>query len=75
MLLVACSEEVSTFDANVDKNGFSYEPVMGGAELTYTLPNDPEVLAINVRYKDAYGNDMLKTASNSTNKVTPYRIQ
>lgn len=69
MLLLACSEEVSTFDANVDKNGFSYEPVMGGAELTYTLPNDPEVLAINVRYKDAYGNDMLKTASNSTNKV------
>ncbi len=37
--------------------------------MQYTLPDNPDVIAINVRYKDAYGNEILKTGSSATNQL------
>lgn len=67
---VACNDDSEGFTVDLPAGAFQFTPAMGGAVLRYKLPDDPDVVAINVRYKDAYGNDILKTGSNSTDLLT-----
>ena len=68
--LSACNSDEESFTVELPAGAFQFTPVMGGAVLQYTLPDDPEIIAINVRYQDAYGKNILKTGSSSTNKLT-----
>lgn len=63
---VSCNDESEGFTVDLPAGAFQFTPAMGGAMLRYKLPDDPDVIAINVRYKDVYGNNILKTGSNST---------
>ena len=66
----SCNDSDEAFTVEISAEGFHFTPIMGGALLQYTLPDDPEIIAINVRYQDVYGNPILKTGSNSTDKLT-----
>ena len=67
---VSCNGNPEGFTVDLPAGSFQFTPAMGGAVLRYKLPNDPDVIAINVRYKDVYGNHILKTGSNSTDLLT-----
>lgn len=64
LFMVACSDdEQVTFVADITQDAFQFKPIAGGSIMHYQLPSDPDVVGINVRYKDAFGDDILKTAS------------
>lgn len=63
----ACSDDSNDFTVDLPNDAFCFTPSMGGAILKYLLPDDPEVIAIQVRYNDEYGNPIIKSGSNSTN--------
>ena len=67
---VSCSDETEEFVVDSSAEALQFTPTMGGAILKYKLPADPEIVAINVRYNDAYGNPVLKSGSNATNQLT-----
>jgi len=66
---VSCNDETEEFVVDLPEGAFRFTPAMGGAVLHYKLPADPEVIAVNVRYNDVYGNPILKTGSNATNEL------
>ena len=51
----SCNDSDEAFTVEISAEGFHFTPIMGGALLQYTLPDDPEIIAINVRYQDVYG--------------------
>ena len=62
---LACSNENNEgIIAKLPDEAFSFKPIAGGAIMHYTLPDDPSIVGIYVRYKDAYGNDILRSGSN-----------
>jgi len=69
-VLVACKDDNELFSVDISPDAFEFTPVMGGAVMKYTLPADPDIIAINVRYKDVYGNDILKSGSSTTDRLT-----
>lgn len=68
--LVACKEDNELFSVDIAPDLFEFTPVMGGAEMKYVLPNHPDIIAINVRYNDVYGNPILKSGSSTTDRLT-----
>ncbi len=73
MILVfttACSDnDTERVFVDLPENAFTFTPTMGGAVLHYRLPDNPDIVAINVRYKDAYGKDILRAGSNLSDSV------
>ena len=67
---VSCSDETEEFIVDLSAEALQFTPTMGGAILKYKLPADPDIVAINIRYNDAYGNPVLKSGSNATNQLT-----
>lgn len=61
--IVSCSDEDNTFKADISPSSFSFKPVTGGAMMYYRLPDDPQIVGIHARYKDAYGKEILRTGS------------
>ena len=61
--MISCSDDVETFKADISPSSFSFKPMTGGAVMHYRLPDDPSIVGIHARYKDAYGKDMLCTGS------------
>ena len=68
--LTSCKDDAELFSVEISPEQFEFTPVMGGAEMKYVLPDDPEIIAINVRYNDAYGNPILKSGSSTTDCLT-----
>lgn len=63
-LLAACSkEDTSLFDVSISPEKISFIPMSGGAIMHYSLPDDKEVMAIRVRYRDAFGQEIMRTGS------------
>ncbi|WP_303179448.1 DUF4959 domain-containing protein [uncultured Butyricimonas sp.] len=58
-----CQDDGDTFGLMMPKDGLSFRPIAGGAVMYYNLPEDDETLFIRVRYRDAYGQEMLRTGS------------
>lgn len=61
--LWSCQKDEAYFDVLVPADGLTFSPVEGGAVMHYRLPADEEVYGIRVRYKDAFGRDMIRTGS------------
>lgn len=61
--LVACNDEESMFNINVPENAFLFKAMPGGAMMHYKLPDDSDIFALNVRYTNAQGKEVLKVGS------------
>ena len=61
--LWSCQKDEAYFDVLVPADGLTFSLVEGGAVMHYRLPADEEVYGIRVRYKDAFGRDMIRTGS------------
>ena len=61
-LFCACEDNDDVFPV-----GFSQEnireirPIPGGAVMYYNLPSDLDLMAIRVRYKDAFGQEIMRS--------------
>ncbi|WP_279090328.1 DUF4959 domain-containing protein [Butyricimonas virosa] len=60
LALFACQDDDKVFDIEVPNDFVRAEAVPGGAMVYYNLPAKSDVFAINFRYKDCRGNDVLK---------------
>ena len=47
--IVSCNDDPEEFTVDLPAGAFQFTPAMGGAVLRYKLPEDPDVIAINVR--------------------------
>lgn len=63
LLFFSCSDEKELIHVNLADNALVVKPAPGGAILYYSLPDDPDIAGIHVRYNDCYGNPILRTAS------------
>ncbi len=61
--MISCSDDVETFKADISPSSFSFKPMTGGAVMHYRLPDDPSIVGVHARYKDAYGKEVLHTGS------------
>ncbi|KIO45200.1 MULTISPECIES: DUF4959 domain-containing protein [Sanguibacteroides] len=58
----ACSQDDHlAFDATMPKDNIRFKALPGGAAMYYDLPSDFEIFAINIRYIDSRGYEVLKT--------------
>lgn len=65
----SCSSDDSAYEVKVSDGDLTFTPAMGGAIFHYKLPKDPDIIAVNLRYKDAYGSTLLKSGSNATDSL------
>lgn len=70
LMLAACKDEEKYVTVQVPENAFSFEPTLGGAIMHYKVPADPDVVGIHVRYKDEYGQDMLRAGNSASGTLT-----
>lgn len=61
----ACNDDDTVFETGTEGLEVKFTPVAGGAMMHYTLPNNRDIFAMNVRYKDWQGNNVLKTCGYS----------
>ena len=59
---LACNDDDVVFEPVTEGLEIKFTPVAGGAMMHYSLPNDRNIFAMNVRYKDWQGVDMLKVS-------------
>lgn len=75
ILLIACiffcckDDDTSVFDVEIP-DFFSFTPISGGAIMHYQLPKNGDAMGIKVRYKNAQGEDVLRTASYACDSIT-----
>lgn len=62
-VLGACNDERDFIEIDLPENAFRFKEIPGGAVMYYKLPDDPDIVGIRVRYKDAQGEDMLRSGS------------
>ena len=55
VLFWACNDDESMFNVGIAQENISFKAIPGGAVMYYELPSDLDVMAIRVRYKDAFG--------------------
>lgn len=58
-----CSDEKGRIFVDLPQEAFTFRPIAGGAVMHYILPDDPDIVGVNVRYKNARGEDMLRVGS------------
>lgn len=68
-MIASCSSDEARYTVNVNDGDLTFTPSMGGAVFHYRLPADANIIAVNLRYKDAYGNKILKSGSNATDSI------
>ena len=74
VLLMVCTfccckdDESTTFNVEIS-DSFSFTPVSGGAIMHYQLPKDGDVMGVKVRYRNAQGEDVLRTASYACDSI------
>lgn len=59
----SCQDDEKHFHLSMPEENLSFQAVPGGAVMYYQLPSSTEILYIRVRYKDAFGQDMIRTGS------------
>lgn len=62
-LWCSCQDDEVIFGVEMPQQGLSFEPISGGAIMRYQLPKNDEVMGINVRYQNAFGESILCTGS------------
>ncbi len=69
-LLFSCKEdEEAIFDVDLSDLEVAFVPFEGGAYMNYTLPDNPEIYGIQVRYKDFKGKDILIKGTHTNTQV------
>ena len=73
-LLVACfwacnDDEEGRIFVDLPEEAFSFKPMAGGAVMHYILPDDPDIVAVQVRYQNAEGLNILRTGSCTCDSV------
>ena len=69
--LLGCNDDESGI-VHVDlqpSEAFSFTPVPGGAVMRYKLPADPEIVGLEVRYNDAWGQEMLRVGGTTCDSL------
>lgn len=66
----ACSDDHDFIKVDLPENAFRFESIPGGAVMHYRLPADPNIVGIRVRYKDAFGKDILRSGSGVADSLT-----
>ncbi|HJF71790.1 MAG TPA: hypothetical protein K8V05_13635 [Butyricimonas virosa] len=61
--LFACNDDDVAFEISTEDLKIDLKPVAGGAMMYYSLPNNGEIFAMNVRYSNFRGEPILKTCS------------
>lgn len=61
----ACNDENTLFTASTEGLELKFTPVAGGSMMHYTLPNNRNIFAMNIRYKDSQGQEVLKSCGYS----------
>ena len=67
--LFACEDDDSVFEPLTEGLEIKFTPVAGGAMMHYRLPNNSDIFAMNIRYKDWQGLDVLKACGYSGDSV------
>ena len=67
--LFACDDDKTIFEPSKEGLDIKFTPVAGGAMMHYNLPNDSDIFAMNIRYKNWQGEDILKTCGYSGDSV------
>lgn len=63
VLFWACNDDESMFNVEIAQENISFKAIPGGAVMYYELPSDLDVMAIRVRYKDAFGQEIMREGS------------
>ena len=58
-----CADDENYFAETVSEDAISFVPAAGGAVMHYQLPKNSDVVAIRVRYRNAYGEEVLRNGS------------
>ncbi len=61
--LASCKDEESAFQPSIGSEAFTFKPIAGGAIMHYQLPNDADIMGLNIRYKDFQGKEILRAGS------------
>ena len=67
--LLACNDDHDFIKADLPENAFRFKEIPGGAVMYYKLPDDPNIVGIRVRYKDARGEEMLRSGSSNCDSL------
>lgn len=67
--LWSCSDDDEAFNSGLTPAAFRFEPITGGAIMYYQMPNDPEVTGLYVRYNDAFGKPVTRSASTANDSL------
>ena len=63
-LFCSCEKSDNVFKVNISQENIrQIRPVPGGAVMYYTLPSDLDVMAIRVRYKDDFKQEIMREGS------------
>ena len=63
--LFACEDDDTVFEPATDGLEIKFTPVAGGAMMYYSLPDDSDIFALNVRYTNSQGMEILKACGYS----------
>ena len=63
VLLASCKDSENLFTPTITADSLTFRPIAGGAVCHYVLPDDPDIVGINLRYKDFKGDPILRTGS------------
>ena len=61
--ILGCQDDETLFDVSIPRENISFKPISGGAVMYYKLPVDENVFSIQVRYRDARGEELVCTGS------------
>ena len=68
-ILCSCQKDSEVFETGMPAGNIRFEPRQGGAVMYYTVPLDPEVLSIKIRYTDARGKRCMREGSFASNSL------
>ena len=69
-IFLACSEDDKVgFDVPVEFRKISFQPIPGGAVMRYKLPDNMDIFGVRVRYRDAYGRQLVKEGTYLTDTL------
>lgn len=61
----ACEDDDSIFEPSAEGLEIKFTPVAGGAMMHYSLPNNSDIFALNVRYTNSQGMEIMKACGYS----------
>lgn len=70
LALFSCKDDTDTFSPGISTEAFSFRPIAGGAIMHYSLPDNEDVVGLNIRYKDYAGKECIVSGSAVCDSLT-----